>query len=53
MGTYGTTAWSIFGFSLQEVAACVAIIFGCLQIYLAIERRWFRKGERRRKEDEK
>jgi hypothetical protein len=50
--TFGSAAWGVFGFTLQELAAVVAIIFGCLQIYLAIERRWFRKGSNRRKGDE-
>lgn len=27
---------------LQPIAAVVAIVWGCLQIYLAVERRWFR-----------
>lgn len=47
--TYASASWSILGFSLHEVAAVVAIIFGLLQIGLTIERRWFRKGDQRRK----
>lgn len=49
--TYGAASWSVFGFSLQEVAAVVAIVFGMLQIYLAIERRWFGPKNGRRNDD--
>jgi hypothetical protein len=28
---------------IQPVAGIVAILWGCLQIYLAVEKRWFKK----------
>jgi len=46
--TYAAASWAIFGFTVQEVAAVVAIVFGLLQIGLAVERRWFSKRRDRR-----
>lgn len=28
---------------IQPIAGVIAIIWGCLQIYLAVEKRWFKK----------
>lgn len=28
---------------IQPIAGIVAILWGCLQIYLAVEKRWFRR----------
>ena len=41
--------WLVIGASaalswLAPLASLVAIVLGCLQIYLAVEKRWFRKG---------
>ena len=41
--------WLIIGASaalswLAPIASFVAIVWGGLQIYLAVEKRWFRKG---------
>jgi hypothetical protein len=30
---------------LAPIASAVAILWGCLQMYLAIEKRWFRKDK--------
>lgn len=46
--TYVSASWAIFGFALQVAAAIVAIVFGSIQIYLTIERRWFSKRRNRR-----
>jgi hypothetical protein len=43
------TLLASWGTVLQTSATVVTIIFVGLQIYLAVERRWFRKGEQRRK----
>lgn len=47
--TPGWANWAIIGVSwlvsfLQPLALLVTIAWGGLQIYLAIEKRWFRKG---------
>lgn len=36
---------------VQPIAGVVAIVWGCLQIYLAVERRWmWRNGRERRRQ---
>lgn len=40
--------WSVITSSavlswIQPIAGIVAILWGCLQIYLAVEKRWFRR----------
>lgn len=41
--------WLIIGASaalswLAPIASLIAIVLGCLNIYLAVEKRWFRNG---------
>jgi hypothetical protein len=42
--------WIILGSAaaswLAPIASLVAIFWGVLQIYLAVEKRWFRKGDK-------
>lgn len=39
LGIVGTAALAW----IQPIAGLIAIVWGCLQIYLAVEKRWFRK----------
>ena len=47
---YPTANWFVIGGSavlagVQPIAGVIAIVWGGLQIYLAVERRWFRKDK--------